>query len=128
MKHAETNLEWYAVRLVLRRLDADDYVDLAPDELVYEETIRLVQATSHDNCLDVAEKLVQAEAKEYGYFIYTGYSEGFRLFDPPEHGAEVYSTLRSSKLDTEAYVKRYVRTGKEMGFANEFESEDEQSS
>jgi hypothetical protein len=115
-KLKKQSLEWYAVRLVVTRLDVEGHLELASGEHVYEETVRLVKAKDYDHCLAVAEKMVEEEAKEYGYFSYTGYSEGFKLFDDIENGAEIYSTLRKSKLEPMAYVRIFVRNVKEVGF------------
>jgi hypothetical protein len=40
-------------------------------------------------------------------------AQAFHLFDPPEHGAEVFSLIRETHLEPEAYLDSFFDTGRE---------------
>jgi hypothetical protein len=44
---------------------------------------------------------------------YTGLAQAYLLFDEVGDGAEVFSLLRTSNLDPDAYLDRYFDTGHE---------------
>jgi hypothetical protein len=58
----------------------------------------------------------EAEAQEYAADVeaeYTGLAQAYLLFDEVGDGAEVFSLLRTSNLDPDAYLDRYFDTGHE---------------
>ncbi len=107
---------WYAVRCVFRRTGYN----------LYEERIILVKASSYEEALDKAEKEAEEYAEALEDFMYTGYAEAFHLFDEKlKDGTEVYSTMRESELESTDYIKRFLRTGKELGFKDKYDEEAE---
>jgi hypothetical protein len=46
-------------------------------------------------------------------FRYLGLAQAYRLADDVGHGAEVYSLIRDSDLEPEAYLDAYFDTGAE---------------
>jgi hypothetical protein len=95
--------EWYAVRCVFRHRTLG----------VYEERITLWRAESFAGAAELAE----AEAEEYCADLdeteYVGFAQSYALYDVPGHGAEVFSLMRDSALEPEAYVERFFDTGEE---------------
>ncbi len=81
--------QWYAVRCLFQ-LPADD-------GFAYEERITLWRATSAEDAVE------QAEIEAFTYmdgmdFKYVKLAQSFHLFDPPDHGKEVFSSIRESEL------------------------------
>ena len=89
--------EWYAVRCVFRSAWAETSEGLPPDVHLYEERITLWQATSVEEAIALAE----AEAEDYAgdEDEYLEIAQAFLLYDAPTQGAEVFSLMRSSKLE-----------------------------
>lgn len=83
----------------------------------YEERITLWRATSMDDAIERAE----AEAHEYARdtssendtTVYAGLAQAYLLADDPEDGAEVYSLIRGSDVDTGDYLDAFFDTGTE---------------
>ncbi len=73
------------------------------------------RAASADEAIERAE----AEAVDYAASIeespgvYLGLAQSFKLFDDPGDGAEVFSLMRTSGLDPEAYLDAFFDTGTE---------------
>jgi hypothetical protein len=44
---------------------------------------------------------------------FTGLAQAYHLFDDPKSGAEVFSRIRRSELDTHDYLARFFDTGQE---------------
>lgn len=84
-------------------------------DYLYEERITLWQAESMDDAIDLAE----AEAKEYADgddFIVLGLFQGYSISEADlgiEQGTEVFSLLRESDLDPDAYLDAFFDTGHE---------------
>ncbi len=79
---------------------------------MYEERITLWQAGS----VDMAIALAEAEALAYAEDIegtYVGLAQCYALDGEPSHAAEVFSLIRESPLDHDAYVARFFDTGAE---------------
>ncbi len=79
----------------------------------YEERIVLVRASSLDHAIEKAEE----EAVSYASDIdadYIGFAQAFHIYDEiiGEH-TEVFSLIRDSPLDNEAYIDRHFDTGTE---------------
>lgn len=100
---------WYAVRSVVR-LDAPDRPGSA-----YEERITLWRATSFDEATEKAE----AEARSYAAGLdltpdaITGLWQSYHLFDEPGDGAEIFSLMRVSELEPNAYLETFFDVGTE---------------
>lgn len=104
-----TNPEpWYGVRLLYQLTGTKD--------LAYEERIVIVRAQDAEAAIAVAEEKSRS-SYENSSTRYIGYAMGFNIFD--EHGdslgegVEVFSLIRKSELDAEAYIDRYHDTGNE---------------
>ncbi|GAA1117856.1 hypothetical protein GCM10009630_14480 [Kribbella jejuensis] len=73
------------------------------------------QAVSFEEAVARAE----AEAVEYASVVgeapdeYLGFAQAYRLADVPGDGAEVFSLIRESELEPEAYIGRFFDTGRE---------------
>jgi hypothetical protein len=100
---SSTAEDWYAVRCIFRAGEA------------YEERITLWRAASLDDAIERAE----AEARTYAAELlpdpdaYVGLAQAYALADPPGDGAEVFSLIRDSPLEPEAYLDRFFDTGDE---------------
>ncbi len=102
---------WYAVRCVFRSAwTVEEHAD-TPEDQLYEERITLWQATS----LEEAIALAEAEALDYAgdEDEYLEIAQAYQLFDGPSQGAEVFSLMRSSPLDPDAYLDAFFDTGDE---------------
>ena len=110
-------VEWYAVRCVFRSAWAESSEGLPPDEHLYEERITLWQASSMEEAFALAE----AEAAEYAdeEDDYLDLAQAYKLFDEPGHGAEVFSLMRSSELEPDAYLDAFFDTGDERAQVTE---------
>ncbi len=110
-------LEWYAVRCVFRSAWAESSEGLPPEVHLYEERVTLWQATS----LEEAIALAEAEALEYADEDddYLDLAQAFKLFDDPSSGAEVFSLMRSSRLEPDEYLDTFFDTGDERAQVTE---------
>jgi hypothetical protein len=101
-----TEQDWYGVRTLYIHKD----LQRGQDHL-YEERIVLVRASSSE------EALARAEAEAQAYAVdeveYLGFAMAFHMFQPPSELVEVYSLMRESRMQPEAYVKRFFDTGRE---------------
>jgi hypothetical protein len=76
--------------------------------MAYEERITVWRAESYDDAI------AQAEVEAHAYVDssdsddeFTGLAQAFHLFEDPGHGAEVFSMIRHSRLDDDAYLTRF---------------------
>jgi len=101
---------WVSVRCVFRSLHGEDQV--------YEERVTLWQAPDAETAITLAEQ----EALEYAATVngppgwpteYLGLAQAYLLVDSPSHGAEVFSLMRSSTLDSQTYLDVYFDSGTE---------------
>ncbi|QDT03339.1 hypothetical protein K227x_17210 [Rubripirellula lacrimiformis] len=98
---------WYCVRLI--------YHLVGTSSKAYEERVLIVRADSE------GAAIAQAEAHSQDYesdtTVYTGYAMAFNIIDQngPSLGAgvEVFSLIRKSELDVDAYLDRFHDTGSE---------------
>jgi hypothetical protein len=105
---AEPN--WYAVRCLFR-------LSIGPEETeaAYEERITLWRAASFDEAIARAE----AEARSYAAGLdespgaITDLVQAYHLFDVPGDGAEIFSLMRLSDLEPNAYINTFFDTGTE---------------
>jgi hypothetical protein len=102
---------WVSVRCVFRTEHAGDQI--------YEERVTLWWASDMDSAIELAE----AEARGYAAGFsgppgwsteYIGLAQAYLLSDQPGHGAEVFSLMRRSTLDPDAYLDTYFDTGAEL--------------
>ncbi|MFG2848748.1 hypothetical protein ACGF12_37195 [Kitasatospora sp. NPDC048296] len=103
---AATDPSWYAVRCVFR-WDASE----GP---CYEERLTLWQAGSADGAIARAEDEARRYASENG-LRYLEFAQSYHLATDgrPGDGDEVFSLLRDSRLDRDAYLDHYFDTGQE---------------
>ena len=101
--------EFYSVRCVLRHEDA-----AAPDGPgLYEERITLWRATSPDDAIAKAETEAAEYAESVGKCEYTGLAQSFTISDALRDGAELFSLVRESALDSDDYLDAFFDTGNE---------------
>lgn len=93
---------WFGVRTILR----------SPPGL-YEERVTIWLASDLDDAIALGE----AEAIEYAEIVeseYLGLAQAYGpIDDGPVVGAEVFSLMRDSELDADAYLNRFFDTGAE---------------
>ncbi len=102
---------WYGIKCVFR------HQNLKTEESganIYEERVILVNASSEDEAITLAE----AEAHEYvvdvGDCEYLNFASCFHVYeDKIIHLSEVYSVMRESSLLPEEYLDQYYDTGSE---------------
>lgn len=104
---------WYAVRCLFE--STWPAIEQAEPSHRYEERITLWRAASIDEAIALAE----TEAEDYAKTVvgapgpYLGLAQGCELEDEPGHGAEVFSLMRSSDLDSTVYLDTFFDTGRE---------------
>lgn len=98
---------WHAVRCVFVVSDRTEQ-----GARTYEERITLWRAGSMTEAIARAE----AEALQYADDVemtYAGLAQCYHLADEPGDGAEVFSLMRDSTLDPQAYLDNFFDTGAE---------------
>jgi hypothetical protein len=78
----------------------------------YEERLTLWRAADFAHAVALAE----ADVEEYAAAVggsYLGLAQAYALSDEPGQGAEVFSLMRSSSLDPDAYLDAFFDTGDE---------------
>jgi hypothetical protein len=78
----------------------------------YEERVTVWRAANADEAIQIAE----VEAREYADAIdadYLGLAQVYVMSDSVGHGAEVFSLMRDSRLDSLDYVAAFFNTGSE---------------
>jgi hypothetical protein len=96
---------WIAVRCIFRSTAADG-------AQVYEERVTIWQETDVDRAIEAAEREADTYAPDTDS-EFVGLSQAYVLADQPRHGAEIFSLMRDSDLDPDAYVDHYFDTGTE---------------
>jgi hypothetical protein len=94
---------WFAVRCVVHHSDLG----------VYEERVTLWQAASFDEAIGLAEDDARNYAQDLDSASYAGLAQAYELYDPPGHGAEIYSLMRKSALPPAEYLTAFFDTGSE---------------
>jgi hypothetical protein len=95
------SLSWYSVRCVF-----------LTDSDVYEERITLWTTDAIDEAILKAQK----EAAEYAgqiEAVFLGIAQAYKLEDAPSDGAEVFSLIRESDLEPDAYLNHFFDVGGE---------------
>jgi hypothetical protein len=93
--------DWFGVRCVFH-----------DPEGTYEERITLWEADTFDEAVILAE----AEATEYAADVgstFLRFAQAYVMPEGPGQGAEVFSLLRDSDLDPDAYLDAFFDTGAE---------------
>lgn len=103
------NIEpWYAARCLFRHPGLPAELG----ETVYEERIVLVRADSFEGATRKSKEEALTYASEG--IEYLGFVELYHLFDADVgDGSEVFSLMRTSSLDSDAYIARFLDTGAE---------------
>ena len=94
-------MQWFGVRVVV-----------ALDPHVYEERVTLWQAQDVDEAIARAQR----EAGEYAADIAGSalqFEQAFVIDGDPGDGAEIFSLIRSSDKEPDAYLNTYFDTGTE---------------
>jgi hypothetical protein len=101
--------KWFGVRSVFQH----QRQDISPGSNLYEERVVIVRAADFATALGKAE----SEAGEYACdddVQFLGFSQAFEIYeDPSSPPAEVFSLMRESPLDAEAYIDSFFSTGSE---------------
>jgi len=93
---------WYSVRCIFRWLGPP----------TYEERITIWQGSSLDEAIELAESEAHSYAELTGS-EFLGLSQAYEISDGPMTGAEVFSLLRESDLEPDAYLDAFFDTGTE---------------
>lgn len=109
---------WYSVRTILRHADVG----------AYEERVTLWRCATFDEATDRA----LGESREYAAGVDVADCDIAQAYwipdndavhlDARSHGAEVFSLLRRSTLDPDAYIDRFFDTGDEIQRTSDSES------
>ena len=99
---------WYGVRLIFRST-------FDPNRSAYEERVVLIHASSDEEAIAKGE--ICARTYEDETTTFTGYIMAFHIFDQDGpclgEGVEVFSLIRYSDLEADAYLNRFFDTGDE---------------
>lgn len=102
-------INWYTIRCVFRHKDLKN----SSKKYIYEERITLWQSESFEKAIVNAEEEAKKYAEESGC-RYTGLSQAFKLLkDDLNNGAELFSLMRESDLESKKYLDFYFDTGDE---------------
>lgn len=97
--------KWFGAKTVYRWAPFRD-PEGEPD-IRYEERVTLIRAQDFDSAIEAAEAQAARYAESLGGAKYLGHVEVFEIYDALEDGAEVYSSTRSSDLESAEYLSRY---------------------
>jgi hypothetical protein len=101
---------WFGARTIYR-VEKSNTIN-HPNKL-YEERVVLISANSIDDALAKAEKEAEIYASDTD-MTYLGYVNVFELYhNKIEDGTEVYSLMRESELEADAYIDKFFDTGSE---------------
>lgn len=97
--------DWYCARCIFRWEDGG----------CYEERLTLWRAESLTDAIRIAEVEAAAYARQFEDcpLSYAGLAQACKLDGDPGHGAEVFSLLRGSDLEPDAYLSDFFDTGQE---------------
>jgi hypothetical protein len=96
----DPSAQWFAVRNVFRR------------ESFYEERITIWNAPTFEEAERRAMLASEEQASALGNHVLS-FAQIFHLFERPADGAEVFSLIRASELDPDAYLSAFFDTGSE---------------
>jgi hypothetical protein len=114
----ESAPSWYAVRCIFRHpatVPVEDGGGAAPDGNAYEERITLWRASSAEEAIGRAEEQAERRARALADAgtTYLYLAQSYRLVDEPSDGAELFSLVRESDLEPDAYLDAFFDTGSE---------------
>jgi hypothetical protein len=113
---------WYSVKCIFRHEDLSQN----KDDVVYEERIIVLNACNLDEAIALGEAEAKAYASGDGTIRFTGFVSAFHIYVPElAEGAEVYSLMRRSTLDIDAFLDHYYDDGTELAQPSHNENQDE---
>lgn len=98
--------DWFSVRCIFR-VTTDDGGPL------YEERITLWRTEGFEAAIALAEAEAAQYADDLGSCDYLGLAQAYQLAEPPGPGAEVFSLIRDSDLESDQYLSTFFDTGQE---------------
>lgn len=96
---------WVAVRCIFR--------SIWEGTQMYEERVTLWHTTDTTIAIERAEREATTYAEDSSDAEYVGLAQAYVLGDEPGEAAEVFSLIRASTLEPDAYVDRFFDTGTE---------------
>lgn len=118
----ESTPSWYAVRCIFRHAATSEGDEGGaaersedPERKVYEERITLWRASSAEEAIGRAEAEAELRARELEDpgVSYLYLAQSYQLVDEPGDGAEIFSLIRESSLEPDAYLDAFFETGAE---------------
>ncbi len=104
--------EWYGAKTIY--LVNTDSPGKNKSQKLYEERIIVLKARSFDDAIQKAEEEALVYADEASGFKYLGYVNVFKLYNGEiEDKTEVFSLMRTSKLNSKKYIDKHFDTGTE---------------
>lgn len=101
---------WFGARTVYRIEKSNT---ITGTNKLYEERVVLISGNSSEDAIAKAEKEAEIYAANTD-MTYLGFVNVFELHQNKiEDGTEVYSLMRESELDADAYLDRFFDTGSE---------------
>nr|AGU11700.1 hypothetical protein [uncultured organism] len=95
---------WYGVRCVLHDAEVR----------AYEERVTIWRCADFDQAIALAEDEIAQYAEGSTGLKYVGLAQAYRMDEgTPGAGSEVFSLIRNSDLEPDAYVKRFFDDGQE---------------
>lgn len=94
-------LPWFAVRLLFVRPASSGLAQR------YVERITVWQCPDASAAMRRAGEDASTYARASGCDAVPGFAQSYELYDPPGHGCEVFSLMRMSALEPDAYVERF---------------------
>lgn len=111
MTNADTTEGWHAVRLLHQVPPASG---CGP---AYEERITAWQCPDASAAMQRAEDDAAAYARASGCEAVAGFAQSYEMYDPPAHGTEAFSLMRTSELEAGDYIDRFFPTDGEIATA-----------
>lgn len=100
--------KWFGVRTVY------EHQDLARGrDRLYEERVVLILAKSSEEALAKAEEEALSYSNACGETRFLGFLSGFEMSDSPGEDAEVFSLMRTSRMEPKRYLDAFFDTGRE---------------
>ena len=107
---------WYSVKCIFRH----DHLSQKAEEHCYEERVVVLKAVSLDHAIELGEAEARAYAGDEGTSHYIEFISAYHLYKPEiAPGAEVFSIMRRSNLNKDAFLDRYYDDGTECAQRSE---------
>jgi hypothetical protein len=97
--------DWFCVRTVLKF--SGSHLN------IYEERLTLWAVPDVEEAVETAEQEARGYADSISECTYVGLAQAYQLPESPGHGAEVFSLMRDSALEPDAYLNTFFDTGTE---------------